>query len=73
MNCYDCARESVNNPAVAVCNVCSAGLCRKHLIETDRAITVTRLLNRMEELPLKARQLLCHKCSRALDMLQVPE
>ena len=53
MNCCDCARESVNNPAVAVCQVCSAGLCRKQLIETGRAVTVTKLLNRVEELPQK--------------------
>ena len=38
MNCYDCARESVDNSAVAVCSVCSAGICRKHLVETDRAV-----------------------------------
>jgi hypothetical protein len=66
MNCYDCFRESVTNLAVAVCNVCSAGICSKHLVETDRAVTVTRLLNRVEELPLKARKLVCNKCSQAL-------
>jgi len=66
MNCYDCSRESVDNPAVAVCNVCSAGICRKHLVETDRAVTVTRLLNREEELPLRTRRLLCPKCNQAL-------
>jgi hypothetical protein len=66
MNCYDCSRESVANPAVAVCNVCSAGICRKHLLETDRAVTVTRLMNRVEELPLKARKLVCNKCSQAV-------
>jgi hypothetical protein len=66
MNCYDCSRESVASPAVAVCDVCSAGICRKHLVETDRAITVTRLLNRAEELPLKARKLMCHTCAQAL-------
>jgi hypothetical protein len=46
--------------------MCSAGICRKHLVETDRAVTVTRLLNRVEELPLKGRKVLCHKCSQAL-------
>ena len=66
MNCYDCSRESLDNPAVAVCNVCSAGICRKHLVETDRAVTVTRLLNRVEELPLRARKLLCNQCSQAV-------
>jgi hypothetical protein len=66
MNCYDCSRESVDKPAVAVCNVCSAGICRTHLVETDRPVTATRLLNREVELPLRARKLLCHKCSQAL-------
>ncbi len=66
MNCYDCALELADNPAVAVCNMCSARICRKHLVETDRAVTVTRILNREEELPLKVRKLLCHKCSLAL-------
>jgi hypothetical protein len=66
MNCYDCSLESVGNPAAAVCSVCSAGICRKHLVEIDRAVAVTRLLNREEELPLRTRKLLCHKCSQAL-------
>ena len=46
---------------------------RKHLTQTDRAIIVTRLLNRVEELPRKARRLLCHKSNRALNILQVSE
>ena len=66
MNCYDCSRESVGNPAVAVCNVCSVGICRKHVVETEPVVTVTRPLNRAEELPLRTRKLLCHKCSLAL-------
>jgi hypothetical protein len=66
MNCCDCSTESVANPAVGVCHVCSAGICRKHLVETDRAVTVIRLINREEELPLRTRKLLCHKCSEAL-------
>jgi hypothetical protein len=71
MNCYDCSRESVANPAVAVCNVCSAGICRKHLLETDRAVTVTRLLNRVEELPLKAGNSCVTNAARRYSSLRV--
>ncbi len=66
MICYDCSRDSVTNDAVAVCSVCLREFCRKHAIETDRAVTVTRLINRIETLPKRARSLLCQQCSEAM-------
>ncbi|MBA3806877.1 MAG: DUF2180 family protein [Solirubrobacterales bacterium] len=34
MHCYPCAEQGVNQPAVALCRSCSAGLCLEHLRET---------------------------------------
>jgi hypothetical protein len=34
MLCYSCAEQGVNQPAVALCRSCTAGLCMDHLRET---------------------------------------
>jgi hypothetical protein len=34
MYCYVCAEQGVEQPAVALCRSCQAGLCLKHLRET---------------------------------------
>jgi hypothetical protein len=34
MHCYVCAEQGVEQPAVALCRSCSAGLCLQHLRET---------------------------------------
>jgi hypothetical protein len=34
MYCYPCAEQGVNQPAVALCRSCHAGLCLEHLRET---------------------------------------
>lgn len=34
MNCYECAKEGSDRPAVATCRSCSAGLCLEHLRAT---------------------------------------
>ena len=34
MHCYECAEQGVEQPAVALCRSCSAGLCLEHLRET---------------------------------------
>jgi len=34
MYCYPCAEHGVNQPAVALCRSCRAGLCLNHLRET---------------------------------------
>jgi hypothetical protein len=31
MNCYECAKQAHDAPAVAVCRGCGAGLCMHHL------------------------------------------
>jgi hypothetical protein len=40
MICYDCSPDSVRNEAIGVCNLCSAGICRKHVVEVEKPITV---------------------------------
>jgi hypothetical protein len=34
MHCYVCAKQGVEQAAVALCRSCSAGLCLQHLRET---------------------------------------
>jgi hypothetical protein len=34
MLCYSCIEQGIQQPAVAVCRSCSAGLCLEHLRET---------------------------------------
>ncbi len=34
MLCYSCAEQGIQQPAVALCRSCSAGLCLEHLRET---------------------------------------
>lgn len=34
MLCYSCAEQEVEEPAVALCRGCNAGLCMDHLRET---------------------------------------
>ena len=34
MQCYCCAEQGIDRPAVALCRSCSAGLCLDHLRET---------------------------------------
>lgn len=33
MNCYECARDSSEQPAVAICLSCGVGMCMQHLDE----------------------------------------
>lgn len=35
MECYPCAKLSLNSNAVAVCSVCGKGLCLDHAVERD--------------------------------------
>jgi Uncharacterized protein conserved in archaea (DUF2180) len=34
MLCYPCAENGLERPAIALCTICSAGLCHEHLRET---------------------------------------
>jgi hypothetical protein len=34
MLCYSCAEQGLQEPAVALCRACNAGLCMNHLRET---------------------------------------
>ena len=33
MQCYECAKEEVESPAVAICPSCNCALCLRHLRE----------------------------------------
>ncbi len=39
MHCYPCTEQGVNQPAVALCHSCLAGLCLEHLRETAERFT----------------------------------
>jgi hypothetical protein len=36
MNCYECARDGSEQPAVAICLSCGVGMCMQHL-DDERA------------------------------------
>ena len=66
MNCHDCYKEGVERVAVGACHHCSAGPCGSHIVEVGRAVTTQVSLNRVVELPIKARRFLCGTCRAAL-------
>lgn len=44
MLCYSCAEQGIDQPAVALCRHCTAGLCMDHLRETAAHFTSNSLL-----------------------------
>jgi hypothetical protein len=64
MNCYDCGVRGVQNPAVAACHSCGAGVCvecvRAEASRVDQPATVG--------IPVSGstRLLLCPSCDRAM-------
>ena len=38
MNCFECAKTTKAEPAVAVCQHCGVGLCFDHLIEATHQL-----------------------------------
>ena len=66
MNCDDCSRSGVEQVAVASCRHCSAGLCARHVVEEGQAVTTQLPINRVVELPVTVRRLLCKTCGDAL-------
>ncbi len=63
MNCLDCLPDEI--PAVAVCGRCGAGLCLKHLIESDEHLTFQMPINRPVAAEPAARKLRCARCAAA--------
>ncbi len=37
MICHECARQSIQAPAVGQCRFCLVGLCKEHLVEAYRS------------------------------------
>ena len=66
MNCHDCYKDGAEERAVGMCHQCSAGVCGRHAVEESRAVTAQALVNRVIELPLRTRLLLCGACRDAL-------
>ena len=66
MNCYDCYKDGAEEKAAGMCHQCSAGLCGRHAVEESQAVTTHALINRVVELPLSTRLLLCGACRNAL-------
>lgn len=44
MLCYSCALDGHEEPAVALCRSCTAGLCLDHLHETASRFAASRIL-----------------------------
>jgi hypothetical protein len=42
--CYPCKKQGVDEPAVALCRSCTAGLCLEHLRETASRIAASHIL-----------------------------
>jgi Uncharacterized protein conserved in archaea (DUF2180) len=45
MLCYSCAEEGIEQPAVALCRSCNAGLCIEHLRETASRFASSHMLD----------------------------
>jgi len=45
MLCYSCAEQGIDQPAVALCRSCSAGLCLAHLRETASRFASSHMLD----------------------------
>jgi hypothetical protein len=67
MNCYDCAIIGRDNPAVATCIGCGAGLCREHVVVGVHHLTRVAVINRVENVEPPARLMYCDTCAAAHD------
>jgi len=67
MNCHECARASIERPAVGLCRFCMVGLCKAHVVasfhsdvmpqygckhEPDREVAPARQAERFSSLPV---------------------
>jgi hypothetical protein len=43
MNCYECAKDSQQQPAVVTCSNCGAGMCMNHLEEERTRVGPDRI------------------------------
>lgn len=70
MNCYLCAQENKETPALAVCLTCGMGVCQEHLVRdsitiedvTTTAFNVEKVI-RAQNLP----RILCKPCHAAFN------
>ena len=70
MNCYMCAQEGKETPALAVCITCGMGVCQEHLVREDLPIEDVKNFGfssqttiRVEKMP----RILCKPCHVALN------
>ena len=67
MRCFECAADGQATEAIGLCHHCSVALCARHGHVVERAITGSVPINKIVELPAKARELLCGVCRAALE------
>lgn len=72
MNCLDCLSDSAGywshgkeQPAVAICTRCGAGVCRRHAVVAAAPLTVTMPIARTIPVDPPARRVLCRQCDAA--------
>ncbi len=70
MNCFMCAQEKKEVPALAVCIACGMGVCQDHLIRDDLPLEdvknfgfSTQKIVRVEKMP----RILCKPCNIAVN------
>ncbi len=64
MNCFDCATESRDTTAVAVCHGCGMALCVKHARVATRTVQRNAGVG-VSTLPRAARRAVCGVCDDA--------
>jgi hypothetical protein len=72
MHCLECAQDRSRREAVALCHACSAGLCLDHAVIVAKRLRHLAPINKIEDLPLEGRMVLCRTCQRALDQPHLP-
>ncbi len=66
MWCYDCSQQAIRREAIGVCHHCSVGVCTHHGTMVSDPVLIRQPVAKVEALPKKARELLCHTCLAAL-------
>jgi hypothetical protein len=66
MNCYDCDKQNITEPAIGACTDCGAGVCANHSNEAPHRLYVTFPISVLIEVDPPQRRLRCGTCSAAL-------
>ena len=66
MHCFECSRNEIETPAVAVCLSCGRALCDKHCVEVTSPVRVREeggMGIRVVSTGLVRSRILCEKCA----------